>query len=351
MNRALAILFLVLAASLAAADEPPYPKGVSVQTLEGLRCHLIVPDDHDSAKEHSLVVVLHGAGGEERSMALTLQPLAKEGFVVLAPKSRGPTWSTPDLKAVKRILTHLREVLSVGEKRMHCMGYSNGGWNLGPIAFDEDLHMVSACWVAAGCSGGKVPRRAKREMGAMALAGTEDPNRNAAESTVTVLEDKVRCVECRLQPNLGHKFPRELLPYYFYWVKVMDGRFVPGEDLSFDWTADPEAARQRMETQKLGALLYFYSKEDGENEQARRVQNEVFFDRYVRHFGSQLVAIKLERAEHEDLFEELRLRATPAIAVLAHDFDVSKSFEGKRIKASSLAGALRKIAPDKRVPK
>ena len=31
--------------------------------------------------------------------------------------------------------------------------------------------------------------------------------------------------------------------------------------------------------------------------------------------------------------------------------EVSKSFEGKRIKAKGLAGALRKLAPDKRIPK
>ncbi|MHC4861806.1 MAG: hypothetical protein ACYTDY_17140, partial [Planctomycetota bacterium] len=108
-------------------------------------------------------------------------------------------------------------------------------------------------------------------------------------------------MECHLQDGLGHEFPRKLMPYYFYWVKVMEGRFVPGEDLSFDWTSDVEAAKSKMAARKLGGFIYFYSPGDAENAEAKRCQHEVFFHPLVRRFGKQLVAVKLEKESHEEL--------------------------------------------------
>jgi predicted esterase len=344
-----AILITLLLVTPALAQESPYPKGSSSQNFAGLKFQLVVPDDYDPGKTWSLVVVLHGAGGTETGMAGTLQPLARDGFVVCAPKSTGQTWNTPDIGKVGEIVRHLRETLSIGDG-LHSMGFSNGGWNLAPLAFDEKLHFKSACWVAAGYNGGKVPKWARKEMGCMALAGTEDGNAPHARKTVDLLEDKVRSVECHLQPGLGHSFPNKLLPYYFYWVKVMDGRFVPGEDGSFPWKDDPGAAKERMAGEKRGGFFYFYSKGDAEKKEARALQNEVFFDRYVRFFGEQLVAVKLEREQHEDLFAELGLKTTPAVAVLDPSGKVTKKFE-KKFKAKSLASALRKHAKQKRPPK
>ncbi|MHC4861807.1 MAG: alpha/beta hydrolase family protein [Planctomycetota bacterium] len=145
MSRALAVLLLSLIAVLPALaeDELPYPKGSTSQT-------------HAGAKEHSLVVVLHGSGGTETGMAGSLQPLAKEGFVVCAPKSSGSSWTKPDIDLVKVIVKHLDGVLSIGKGRMHSMGFSAGGWALAPLAFDEKLHFVSACWVAAGFKGASI---------------------------------------------------------------------------------------------------------------------------------------------------------------------------------------------------
>jgi hypothetical protein len=284
-------------------------------------------------------------------MAGTLAPLAKEGFVVCAPKSTAATWDTGDIEKVKEIVRHLMATLSVEEGRLHGMGFSNGGWNLAPLVFDEKLRFASACWVAAGYNGGKVPKRARTELGAMALAGSEDGNRGAAEKTVDLLADKVRCVECRLQKGLGHEFPREHLPYYFYWVKVMDGRYEPGIDMSFAWSGDPVAAKADMAARKLGGFFYFHSTDDAGGEEGRRVQHEVFFDPLVRRFGGQLVAVKLDRASHAELFASLDLKTTPAVAVLAPDGKPKKTFEGKAIKESALAKALREFAPDKSVPK
>lgn len=348
MKLARTLLLVLLPLAPALAQDQAYPKGSTSQRFAELKFQLVVPAQLDAENGNPLIVVLHGAGGTETGMAGSLQPLAKDGFVICAPKSTTQVWDKKDVERVKEIVRHLQDVMKIG--KLHSMGFSNGGWNLAPLAFDEKLHFASACWVAAGYNGGKVPRWAKKEMGCMALAGAQDGNRGAAEKTVDLLEDKVRSVEVRLQPNLGHAFPRELFPYYCYWVKVMDGRYVPGEDLSFEWTADPDAARAEMTRGKKGGFFYFWSKTDAEREDARAVQNEVFFHPLVRRFGSQLVAVKMEREQHEELFASLKLKETPAVAVLKRDGKLSKSFAGT-IKPTSLAKALRKWAKDKSVPR
>lgn len=354
MKRITLILVLCLLAPVAAKEEKEtlYPTGSTSQTHSGLKFQLVVPTDYDAAKHYALMVVLHGAGGTETGMAGSLAPLAEDQFIVCAPKSRDATWSARDLGDVMGIIRHLMEMYSIREGHLHGMGFSNGGWNLAPVVFDEKLPFASACWMAAGFNGGKVPPRAKKEMGAIALAGAQDANRRAAEKTVDLLRDKVRTVECRIQPNLGHKFTDELMPYYFWWLKVMDGRFTPGDDLSFDWKDSTEGMAAESKAKKTGAFLYFYSKQsDVENEEVKRVQRRVFFDPLVRRFGNRVIAVRLTRAENEELFASFRLKSTPAIVVLDRNGKKKKILEGKKIKNTGLAKALRSVAKDQSMPK
>ncbi len=354
MRRIAAFLFLaLLLAGLPARGQgaPAYPKGSSSQEFAGLRFQLVVPADFDPAKTYALLVVLHGLGGEEKSMAQTFEPLSKEGFVVCAPKSTGQGWDAGEVEKVKEIVRHLMPALSIGEGRLHGVGFSNGGWNLASLVFDEKLPFASGVWIAAGYNGGKVPKRARTTFGALALAGSEDGNKDAAEKTVDLLADKVRSVEVRIEPGVGHAMPRGLLPYCLWWIRVMDGWYVPGDDMSFQWTADPEAAKPVMAQRKTGGLLWFYTAADTEDAEARRVQQEVFFHPLVRRFGAQAVAVKLERTAHEALFASYRLKKTPAVVVLKPDGSVAKALEGEAIKDTALAKALRDVVPDKSVPK
>ncbi len=354
MRRLLPFLLLpalLLPAFPARAGDPlPYPTGSTSQTYAGLRFQLVLPSDYDPGKEYSLIVILHGAGGTETGMAGALRELPPRGFVVCAPKSTGQVWSLSDLGKVKEIVRHLMEVLSIGKGRLHGAGFSNGGWNLAPLVFDEKLPFVSACWIAAGYNGGKVPKRAKKEMGALALAGSQDPNRGAAEKTVDLLRDKVRTVECRIQPGIGHEFPDKLMPYYFYWLGVMEGRFVPGECLSFDFAPSYEEFRKTMEAEKKGGFIYFYSAGDRDDPAAKALQNEAFFHPLVRWYGRQLAAVKLDRGENESLFREFKLKKTPAVVVLKKDGKVAKKLEGK-IKTSAVGKAFQKVAKHKAPPK
>jgi poly(3-hydroxybutyrate) depolymerase len=117
-------------------------------------------------------------------MAGTFADWAKDGYVVCAPKSTGQVWETADLKCVVRLITHLRKALPVDAEKTHVVGFSNGGWNLAPVAFDDAVRARSASWIAAGYRGASVPKWAKETLGAIALAGSEDGNNRAARQTV-----------------------------------------------------------------------------------------------------------------------------------------------------------------------
>jgi predicted esterase len=354
MKRFAAVLILVLLVPANAQDEgkkSPYPTGSTSQKHSGLKFQLVMPSDYDPNGKYGLMVVLHGAGGTETGMAGSLAPLAEDWFIVCAPKSRGQTWSTQDLADVKNIIRHLMDVLAIEKGHLHGMGFSNGGWNLAPVVFDEKLEFASACWMAAGYNGGKVPARAKKAMGAIALSGAQDGNRGHAEKTVDLLRDKVRTVECRIEPDLGHKFTRKLMPYYFWWVKVMDGRFEPGDDMSFDWRDDLDAAKADAAARKTGTFLYFYSEKDDHNVETKRVQRSAFFDPMARHFGTRVACVKLVKEKHEELFKSYKLKSTPAIVTLDKKGKKKKILEGKKIKGTALAKALRSIAKDQSMPK
>ncbi len=358
MRPTLRRLLAVLLAALPGAREfpqeaAPFPAGESTQKLEGLKCTVEMPRGFDIAKEHSLVVILHGNGGTDDGMARALMHICKDDFVVVAPKSTGLGWSAPDIEAVRRITAHLKARLHVGERRLHGIGFSNGGWNLAPVVFDEALRFQSACWVAAGCQGGSLPKHAKKEMGVLALVGGDDPNRDAAEKTVTLLDDKVRTVECRIQPGLGHAWPDKLVPYLSWWLMVQDGRFTPGVCAAFEWKDSPQAALESAASAptKCGSFVWWYATAaDRSNEKAKAFQNDTTRVRLVQRFGQQLAAAKADRDADADGFAKAGLKTTPAVVVYDAAGKVKAVFQDK-IDPRALGAALRSVAPDKSLPK
>ncbi|MDJ0974406.1 MAG: hypothetical protein QNJ98_08110 [Planctomycetota bacterium] len=350
----LGLLLALLPARFAGSDEMPWPEGQSTQELHGLKVILDLPKGIASMQAVSLVVILHGAGGTAEGMAGALRAWPADGYVVCAPKAKGQTWSPDDLVRVLRIAAELKRKLPIDARKVHVVGYSNGGWNLTPIAFDDDLKPCSATWVAAGFGGGgSPPKWAVKEMGAIALAGAQDANLRAARDTVRQLHEKVRSVEVRVQPNLGHQWTDALMPYLRWWMGAMEGRFEPGVDMNFEWGDSVDAAVKALENQKKGGVfVYVFDTEaDKTNEHAKRLQNEVFMDLAVRHYGNQLRAVKLERAAAAEWLTALKvkLKATPAVVVLKRDGKLKKVLQGK-IKASKLASALRGVAPNRKRP-
>jgi predicted esterase len=356
--RALAVLPVLLAAAAAAqdaapappAEEPPFPVGMSSTTLEGLRCSIVMPEGWSSAKGCSLVFVLHGNGGTETDMAGSLQFLAADGFAVVAPKARALGWDhRDDQDAARRIAADCAKRLKVPPGRLHALGFSNGGWNLPAVAFDESAKYASFCWVAAGFRGGSVPKYAKKESGALALAGADDGNRAPTEKTPDLLEGKVRSAEYRLQPGLGHEWPGKLMPYYRWWLLVQEGRFVPGDCAAFEWSETEEAARAAMAARKVGAFAYLFDPAQAADPVAKALQNDLLRDPMVQRFGSQLPCWKAERAAAAALADAAKVKA-PAVVVLDASGKVSAALQGK-VTAQALAAALRTVAPDKSLPK
>lgn len=346
-----AVLFALLALPglpRARADDLPYPLGPSSQPIDELTVELDLPRDLSAGKPASLVVVLHGAGGSATGMAGALRTWPAEGYVVCAPKSKGQIWSPSDLDSVKRIVAQLKKTLPIDPRRVHVVGFSNGGWNLAPLAFDDALRPASATWVAAGCREGNAPKWAKEGLGVLALAGDQDANADAARDTVRVLAGKVRSVEARFQAGLGHAWPEQLTDYLRWWMGVMEGRYTPGDDRNFDWQGDLEAARQALAGQKKGGiLLYAFGPEDGEA--GRELQGRTFMDLEVRFFGQQLRCVKLSIDAHRAELEALGVKATPAVAVLDVKGVPKKVLSGP-IKVRALQAAVRTTAPNKRMP-
>jgi len=161
----------------------------------------------------------------------------------------------------------------------------------------------------------------------------------------------VRSVEARFQQGLGHKWPRKLMTYLLWWMGAMEGRFVPGEDLNFDWQESLEGAVESLAGQRHGGiLLYAYQAGDAGKPVARRLQNEILMDPLVRHYGNQLKAVKLDFAQHTAALQALGVKETPALVVLKRSGSVKKVLGPKALKERKIASALKSVAPNKKPP-
>ncbi|MDJ0522347.1 MAG: hypothetical protein QNJ90_09785 [Planctomycetota bacterium] len=347
------MLALALAPSGVSADEElPYPAGRSTQTIEGLTVELGIPQKLSKEKPASLAVILHGAGGSATGMAAALREWIPLGYVVCAPKSKGQIWSNSDVDAVKRIIAHLRKVLPIDATKTHVLGYSNGGWNLPPLAFDDVIKPVSATWIASGCRGASPPKWALKELGVIALAGAQDANAASAQETVTLLRKKVRHVEARFQPQLGHQWPDQLMPYLRWWMGAMEGRFEPGVDMNLKWGKSIERAVRMVSGDKRGGVLVLaYHADDKDKPLAKMITNELLMNPLVRYYAGQLQAVKLDYAEHKEALEAFGVTETPALVVLKKDGTLKKLLAGaKNLKLRKVMAALKSVVPNRKKP-
>lgn len=335
----------------AEAEEPSYPKGRSTQKIEGLTVELGIPEGLTAEKPGSLIVILHGAGGSAAGMAASMREWIPLGYVVCAPQASGQVWSDSDVKRVKTIAQHLMKALPIDKTKVHVVGYSNGGWNLPPLAFDDDLKPRTATWVASGFRGAKPPKWAA-SMGVLALAGTRDANAASARETVKLLRKNVDVVEARFQPNLDHAWPGELMPYFRWWMGAREGRCTPGVDMNFTWYDDLDIALKKASVKKKGGvMLYAYDSDVGDLEATRLLQTDVFMDPLVRFFAEQLLPTKLDAKEHGERLAGFGVTSYPAIVLLDKTGKPKKVFEGKTLKQRKILAGLRSLAPDRKKPK
>ncbi len=349
---AASLCLFVLVGGVCAEDEAlPFPEGRSTQQLEGLTVEVGLPKGLSKAKPASLVVVLHGAGGSATGMAAALREWIPDGYVVCAPKSSGQVWSDSDVGRVKKIMQHLLKVLPIDAAKVHVVGFSNGGWNLPPLAFDDQLKPATATWVASGCRGASAPKWAVTQ-GVLALAGTKDANASSARETVKLLYKKVAVVEARFESNLGHAWPTKLMPYFRWWMGTREGRFVPGVDMNFAWHDSLESAiATERDKKKGGVFVYAFDPSATSDAHAKALQRDIFMDPLVRFYGEQVSGVKLDGTAHREALVALGVKSLPAVVFLKKDGKVKKVLEGKKgLKLRKVTSGFRSIAPNPKKP-
>ena len=238
-------------------------------------------------------------------------------------------WATSEAKEIHKLVDHLVKVLPIGSGRLHAIGLDDWEGFFPHVAFRKRGNpFVGVCFYKVAYRGGSISPKAKKEMGLLVLG---DDDKFDEEKEVDTLRPKVRTIEYRKNGTISSQYVR-------YWLGVMEGRFEPGRDLSFDWRTDEVRARKEIAASAKGGFVYFYSEKDTDS----HVQNVVFFNEKVHRFGRKLTALKLDRKEHQKLFDSFGLKSTPAIVVVDSDFKTRKTFEG-RVKASALAKELKRV--------
>ncbi|MBN1208637.1 MAG: phospholipase [Myxococcaceae bacterium] len=109
-------------------------RGMLPLGLGGQRDGLVyVPAGYGADRPAPLVVMLHGAGGHARHALGILQEIADaQGFILLAPESRGSTWDViienygPDVAFIDQALAHVFERYAVDPARVAIGGFSDG---------------------------------------------------------------------------------------------------------------------------------------------------------------------------------------------------------------------------------
>ncbi|MDQ3276934.1 MAG: alpha/beta hydrolase-fold protein [Bacteroidota bacterium] len=97
-------------------------------------CLLYVPAGYDPGAPASLVLLLHGAGGNAAHGLSYLQPYAdKNNLLLLAPASHSYSWDViaadafgTDVLFIDRVLTHVFEQFPLNTRRIAIGGFSDG---------------------------------------------------------------------------------------------------------------------------------------------------------------------------------------------------------------------------------
>ena len=93
---------------------------------------LYVPENYAPERRWPLIIALHGGSGANDEYLLTWLRAAKsKGYLVLSPKSLGPTWAVdnpdPDVLSIASMLTTVREQYAIDPDRILVSGLSDGG--------------------------------------------------------------------------------------------------------------------------------------------------------------------------------------------------------------------------------
>jgi pimeloyl-ACP methyl ester carboxylesterase len=93
---------------------------------------LYVPENYTPQQSWPLIVCLHGGYGQGNEYIWTwLRPAKSNGYILLSPKSIGPTWSVLqpplDIRSIQAMITEVCETYTVDRTRVYLSGLSDGG--------------------------------------------------------------------------------------------------------------------------------------------------------------------------------------------------------------------------------
>jgi phospholipase/carboxylesterase len=93
---------------------------------------LYVPEHYTPQKTWPLIVCLHGGYGRGDDYIWTwLRPAKSKGYLLLSPKSAGPTWSVLnpplDIRSIQAMLEEVCATHAVDRRRVYLTGLSDGG--------------------------------------------------------------------------------------------------------------------------------------------------------------------------------------------------------------------------------
>ncbi|MGH7961231.1 MAG: hypothetical protein ACRERD_05320, partial [Candidatus Binatia bacterium] len=93
---------------------------------------LYVPESYTPQRSWPLIVCLHGGYGRGDDYIWTwLRPAKSKGYLLLAPKSVGPTWSAlnppVDIRSIQAMLDEVLATYTVDRKSIYLTGLSDGG--------------------------------------------------------------------------------------------------------------------------------------------------------------------------------------------------------------------------------
>jgi enterochelin esterase-like enzyme len=93
---------------------------------------LYVPENYTPQQSWPLIVCLHGGYGQGNEYIWTwLRPAKSNGYLLLSPKSIGPTWSVLqpplDTRSIQAMMTEVCETYNVDRQRVYLSGLSDGG--------------------------------------------------------------------------------------------------------------------------------------------------------------------------------------------------------------------------------
>ncbi len=202
---------------------------LSEHSLEGLKYHLNVPEGLTEDKPGSLVILMHGVGGRAKNFMSVLDPWVKEGYLICAPQSAGIIWNPHEFKAAESVALHLLKEMPLNPKKVHVMGFGPGAIGLAPLSLSDKLKPVSAIYAGGSVGMVKVPKWARKTQGVLLVAGEKDRAADLARVGQLALLTRVRSLEYRFVPNLGHSWPISLTPYLLWWTGIQEGRFQFGE--------------------------------------------------------------------------------------------------------------------------